>query len=333
MSLAARRVLAASLACLLCVACLRFAEVADPWPCKSSADCDDDEICRNDRCAAKGTCQGDDECGVGQACILGRCTAVECFDGTVGACGAYACRQHACLSNCAALEDCVAGYGCVGGACELAQCQTADDAVCAGYACLNRICRTECTSDADCASTHQCSAGTCRDRPHGNGATCMRDEQCTSNICCASAGIPTCSKDCVRADDGAACSLALACKSRRCIDGACAPCADEACVAERCGNATCGVHGGMQCGECDEKTYCNFDHCEPACDEQECGESHGVDCGTCPGQELLRRVSLPAGLRRLRVRLAQRRGLRHVRGGASMQDGPVAMRRGALPGR
>jgi hypothetical protein len=88
----------------------------------------------------------------------------------------------------------------------------------------------------------------------------------------------------VRADDGAACSLDLECKSLRCVDGACGPCADEACVAERCGSATCGVHGGMQCGTCEEKTYCNFDHCEPACDDQHCGESHGVDCGTCPAK-------------------------------------------------
>jgi hypothetical protein len=283
---ALRRVLAACLAAAACAACLRLAEVPDAWPCQTDSDCEDDQVCFKQRCAAPGSCESNLECAAGQACQNRRCQNVQCSDMDRSACGNYQCRANQCLTSCSSAADCVPGLGCAGGACVPASCQATDDAVCGNFACVALVCATACTSDLDCNSQYRCVEGDCKPKLAPDGARCRLDEQCMSGACCGETeAVAGCASTCpFRLPDGGFCSWDLQCKSRNCVDGKCGGCIDAACRTERCGTKACGMHDGTDCGTCEVGDYCDIDHCEPACEGLECGTSHGQDCGPCPAK-------------------------------------------------
>jgi hypothetical protein len=113
--------------------------------------CDDSAFCCPDASGnvscVDGNCCTDADCGAGEACVTGICTAVECFvdgDCTAGdACSVATCQDGAC--NYAPL-------------CE-GECATCADGVCS-------------TDDSICGLCGTCDAGTCTPVVCPDGYTC-----------------------------------------------------------------------------------------------------------------------------------------------------------------
>jgi hypothetical protein len=152
-----------------------------PYECAPGVMCEAWQDCLDGVCIGErpmDECVENADCGRGEACVAGRCTAGE---------------DPGCISN----ADCVRGTVCLDGTCvEIGHC-TADADCPAGGRCLEGVCETpsttdECASDSDCPGGERCVEGICG-RPGTTGecasdSDCAMGETCVAGACTGTSG-------------------------------------------------------------------------------------------------------------------------------------------------
>lgn len=208
-------------------------------------------------------------CGVGQACVAGRCECqnglaacgAECVDlatdrshcGACGAsCGDLFCAGGSCVGACpAGTTDC--GGSCVDLATSLAHCGSCGEACGAGESCRSGRCScaeglTDCGAGCVDLARDPMSCGGC-------GIACLEGGQCVAGTCACPAGLDQCGGACVdTALDPAHCgACGQACAAGEgCAGGVCVGCGPEVSFARdvepifagRCAGSGC--HGGSR---------------------------------------------------------------------------------------
>ena len=222
--------------------------------CEYSMQCEDDDPCTIDVCAA-GKCSNalasdGYACGDYKVCQVGVCTQVECVNdeqcGTIpfGAeCLEMQCYENSCIKKSKPNgTDCNAGAG----SCQFGVCQTID---------------TGCQSASECPDTYdlpcyvpQCLNGICLMTPAENGLSCGVNEVCMDGECVLESSLCDVDADC---EDGDPCTASW------CNFGVCYinpdKCLDDfTCLAGEC------VHP-MFTVNCDSDADCEFD---PVCNTQ-----------------------------------------------------------------
>ena len=71
------------------LACLRFVDTPDPWPCTVDDDCQD-----------------------GRVCMANACVPVACTKESQASCAPYLCKSNACLTSCSSASDCDSEHEC-----------------------------------------------------------------------------------------------------------------------------------------------------------------------------------------------------------------------------
>ena len=261
--------------------------------------CDDSSPCTVDSCATDKGCVHSPvtngvSCGVGQACVDGKC---EC----IPACAGKECGPDGCGGLCGM---CLVGQACVDGKCECIP-------ACAGKECGPDGCGGSCGA---CSGGKACDAqGLCQGGcvpsctfqqcgPDGCGGTCGT---CPVGLACQEEfGMCACPPNCVTLECKMACSCAMNCIGKECgsngckgVCGACEPwqtCVDGHCCEPNCENNECGSDGcGGVCGVCGLGWDCVDNFCVPTggtcpqtqdCTGLSCGPDPvcGLSCGTCP---------------------------------------------------
>ena len=187
--------------------------------CTTTADCEDDLICRDGMC--RPGCQTNAMCAADQICVDGTCEATtrpecdatrpcaagrSCVDGECRAdedtcqfnseCGpGRVCVNERCSSACGVDNPCPTGAMCDGGFCRetlppTGQCSVSADCG-LGRTCIDTRCYADCTVDTDCAPGNYCdtAVGVCRydDRldPNRCGAlrACAAGSVCRNGSC------------------------------------------------------------------------------------------------------------------------------------------------------
>lgn len=183
---------------LLSSGCLRLVdrpeeEGAPGTECYDNSECAAGAVCLTGvsfkgTCSEVGACETHFECGQQEACMNGRCQAVQCTSVADSACGNYACNSDTftCKTTCDSNGNCQNDTVCRAGSCVSSKC-TAETAavVCEGYTCDTVLsqCRGEfmgssCDS-VGCATGYTCLAHSCRKACSANGAT----TQCGNYLC------------------------------------------------------------------------------------------------------------------------------------------------------
>jgi hypothetical protein len=264
-------------------------------PCDSIVDCARGEglACVIDTCEEV-MCERSVGCPVGAACVDGRCDDPECADNAD--CDDALCFEGDCRDDvCAGTDDCERGLVCRGTPPQCSEpldvcgsdldcpsglfckrpegtCATLcdEESDCPGEAyCDGRFCREPCVATAECPGNRVCREGRCLESADCSGAACpvatpfVDPIDCSCRSCLADA-------DCL--GDG-----------RRCLDGSCRFCPEQAESA-----ATCTELGflfdGECCVECLSDAQCTVGG-EPACVRGGCSERSGRECGgdgDCP---------------------------------------------------
>ena len=249
--------------------------------CESEADCDDELVCRDERCVPLDCehipceedqvcyravcydfCESEADCDDEQACSQNRCVSpgceeVHCDVGEV-------CYHGVCYTYCESDAGCDDEYICWENRCISPSCE---DVRCdADKACFQGVCYTYCESDADCEEEFHCiDEQVCIDPC--SDVECASDQACYRGVCYAICEVQD---DCDSED--------------RCTQQRCAP---LDCQGVQCrGDETC--YRGVCYPYCDDEADC--DDPEAMCDEQACvvptcddgiqnGEETGIDCG------------------------------------------------------
>jgi hypothetical protein len=187
------------------------------------------------------------ECGAGQACVAGACTAAENACKFTSECEAgKVCADGQCLASCET-TTCGAGFTCDKGVCKPdAAGACTSDAQCSGETskCLAGACVKPCAGDGECGDGKYCNQGACAvdTRPKPNctndaqcGGTAATPKKCVGGFCkytCSTdqycrtidTRIGYCAKDGVCRDAteaNAACLSSSECAGKACIDNQC----------------------------------------------------------------------------------------------------------------
>ncbi len=272
----------------------------DTCPCKTAADCADDQ----DLCNGQPFC---DLSATPPVCKTNPATVVSCATGKDSACKKNTCQpgsgqcELTTLPDASACDDgdpCTSGDACVKGACVgTVTCKCKSQADCAGF------------EDGDaCNGTLYCdlAAGSCKLNP-ATVVSCptVDDSACQKNLCDAKTGqcsmTPAAPGPC---DDGNACTQGDACKGGSCAPGKnlCSCASDADCAGKNGGNACLGtLFCDKNVGVCvvdpstvkvcpkGKDTACTKSLCDPAtgaCKATPVAEGKGCDDGdVCTKQE------------------------------------------------
>ena len=118
------------------------------------------------------SCESDDGCPLGAACIGGECTTNFCTTSRDCPMETHCGEERACAAGCEADADCFPGFGCTDGAC-------------AEEACVDTL--------TDCGWRETCVLGECADAGDDFCAPCTKDSDCARGVCWAEA---YCGVDC-----------------------------------------------------------------------------------------------------------------------------------------
>lgn len=165
------------------------------YECTKDSDCDDDEICDNNKCVeiegdcgyAKNhkwivyECCGDINCDDEEECKNNECVKVKCDCGGV--------KNHKCTAECCSANDCPSEYKCVdmvclaGNACssdgECKNIEYCKNGFCeeitgtCGYAFNHRWIKYECCSDTECIEGKICKDNVCIQNEENKGGICV----------------------------------------------------------------------------------------------------------------------------------------------------------------
>ncbi len=229
------------------------------WPtiCAGNAECNDDNACTDDTCAAAGicvysnntaSCSDGNVCNGAEVCSAGACeagTPQVCNDGSV-------CTDDSCnpasgctyTNNTASCDDglyCTVSDTCSGGACTGAARNCADANSCTddscndvADSCVNSNNTASCDDGLYCTVSDTCSGGACT----GSARDCDDANVCTDDSC------DDASDSCVNTNNTASCSDGNACNG-----------------AEVCSAGTCGAGTALVCND---GNVCTDDSCNPA---------------------------------------------------------------------
>ncbi len=196
--------------------------------CELDSQCNAGEVCRrNGTCGPQ--CLATIDCATGQACVSGRCNAVDAgtvvstdagclYNSNCG--GTQVCRNGVCGIECREPRDCASGLVCTNDRCvpstpnDAGTCTFTSDCT-SPLACLGGACRPECRLDVDCASGFQCTgtpASCQRIGGTSDGGACLYTSECRVGQRCANG---SCVAECATQAD---CASGLACSaSGRCV--------------------------------------------------------------------------------------------------------------------
>ena len=247
-------------------------------------DCDDNNSCTTDTCAAANgcihtfnqqVCSDGDACTAGDHCVDGKCQAgepLDCDDGNN--CTTEACDPvQGCLFKALDGVPCDDGNACTGGdVCAQGECVFAGDVDCDdGNGCTSDSCSSAtgcvhtnhnlpCDDENSCTVGDQCAAGVCTPTAPTD---CDDQNACTVDNCDPSEGCVHKGIDGEACDDGDACTT-----GELCVGGECAgsapldcdddnPCTDDACLPQS------GCVHTLNKAACDDGDLCTTgDHCQ-----------------------------------------------------------------------
>jgi hypothetical protein len=271
--------------------------------CLDDADCGPALLCRTRQCvpgcsAAKsqcapdagrcdvdaGVCRGcnaDAECGKATPrCDLASGRCVECVPGVAGQCpGGTYCLDQRCVKGCGIRGDCGAGEDCCNHLCTRLDGDAKNCGAC-GFACKSACCKSACVDLA--VDVNNCGAcgTTCA---VANGTPACKGSRCAVGACqpgwadCNGAAVDGCEVN-VDVDTancgqcGAACDFVpngqAACKSGKCVLGACNPNYAD-CNGDLRDGCEAKIDSDVDnCGKCGSK--CRFNNAFPLCKAGQC---------------------------------------------------------------